>query len=347
MLMTPPAVKQDFDASALLQFSSDSATLDLNDLSSDSLIRLRMSVSEFRSAGRRLVGELFVMTTQLCVMRDILGDRFRPFVERELDLSPRTISRYMHMHKVLTTHFMVEGRVNLDEANAFTQRALALLSPTTDNQVVMDLRELASKGQHIDEKLVLEVMSKAEEDAVTKLASTQAELTALTRDLDNVRQAREVERAKSQRELASQTEMLRRGEQRSKDLEEEIEKLRTQTTQVRFEEKEVVPAGYASVEEAIAAKTGELATLAGERDAISTEIQSLTERQSQLRQAVEQTNVSTAQFVAMKDQADALIAQFPIALLKSLSEKDPTVKAAIKSLGQTMVLFGEQLAKAA
>ena len=345
--MTLPGVKQDSNATALQHFSADSATLDLNDLSSDSLIRLRMSVSEFRSAGRRLVGELYVMTTQLCVMRDILGDRFRPFVERELDLSARTVSRYMHMHKVLTTHFMVEGKVNLDEANAFTQRALALLSPTTDTQVVLDLRELASKGEHIDEKLVLEVFSKAEEDAVTKLASTQADLTALTRDLESVRQAREVERAKAQRELASQSEMLRRGEQRSRDLEQEIEKLRAQETQVRFEEKEVVPAGYASVEEAIAAKTGELATLAGQRDAISTEIQSLTERQSKLRQAVEQTNAGAAQFVAMKEQADALIAQFPLALLKSLSEKDQTVKAAIKSLGQTMVLFGEQLAKAA
>lgn len=345
--MTTPAIKQDSNATALQHFSADSATLDLNDLSSDSLIRLRMSVSEFRSAGRRLVGELYVMTTQLCVMRDILGDRFRPFVERELDLSARTVSRYMHMHKVLTTHFMVEGKVNLDEANAFTQRALALLSPTTDSQVVLDLRELASKGEHIDEKLVLEVISKAEEDAVTKLASTQADLTALTRDLESVRQAREVERAKAQRELASQSEMLRRGEQRSRDLEQEIEKLRAQETQVRFEEKEVVPAGYASVEEAIDAKTRELATLAGQRDAISTEIQSLTERQSKLRQAVEQTNAGAAQFVAMKEQADALIAQFPLALLKSLSEKDQTVKAAIKSLGQTMVLFGEQLAKAA
>lgn len=346
MLMTPSVVNES-NATALQHFSSDSTSLDLNDLSSECLIRLRMSVSEFRSAGRRLVGELYVMTTQLCVMRDILGDRFRPFVERELDLSARTVSRYMHMHKVLTTHFMVEGKVNLDEANAFTQRALALLSPTTDSQVVLDLRELASKGEHIDEKLVLEVMSKAEEDAVTKLASTQADLTALTRDLESVRQAREVERAKAQRELASQSEMLRRGEQRSRDLEQEIAKLRGQETQVRFEEKEVVPAGYASVEAAIAAKTGELAALAGQRDEISTEIQSLAERQSKLRQAVEQTNAGAAQFVAMKEQADALIAHFPLALLKSLSEKDQTVKAAIKTLGQTMVLFGEQLAKAA
>jgi len=48
----------------------------------------------------------------------------------------------------------------------------------------------------------------------------------------------------------------------------------------------------------------------------------------------------------MKEQADTLIAQFPIALLKSLSEKDPAVKTAIASLGETFVLFGQQLSKA-
>lgn len=207
----------------------------------------------------------------------------------------------------------------------------------------------ATALQHfrIEEKLVLKVISNAEEDAVTKLASTRAALAAITRDLASLRHAHEVDRARAQRELLSQTEMLRRGEQRSRDLEAEIEKLRAEETQVRYESKEVVPAGFASVGEAIAAKTGELESLAGKRDAISTEIQSLTERQMRLQQAVEQTNASAAQFLAMKEQADKLIAQFPVALLKSLSENDPTIKAAIKTLGQTMVLFGEQLEKAA
>ena len=48
----------------------------------------------------------------------------------------------------------------------------------------------------------------------------------------------------------------------------------------------------------------------------------------------------------MQEQTNELIAKFPIALLKSLSEKDPSVKAAIASLGDTFVLFGQQLAKA-
>jgi hypothetical protein len=346
MLLTPSVVQQDNHATALQPFRADPAALDLSDLSSDSMLRLRMSVSEFRSSGRRLIGELYVMTTQLCVMRDILGDRFRAFAQSELDLEPRMVSRYMHINKVLNAHFTVDGRVNLDEANMFTQQALALLSPATDTDVVESLRNMASQGVSINPKLVLEVMSQAEEDAVTKLASTQADLTAMTRELESMRQAREVERAKSQRELASQAEMLRRGEQRSKDLEDEIRKLQAQETQVKFETKEVVPPGFTSIEEAIAAKTKELATLASQREAATAEVRELADRQKKLQEAVEQTNAGTVQFLAMKEHADTLIAQFPIALLKSMSESDPAVKAAISTLGQTMVLFGQQLAKA-
>lgn len=344
--MTTSAVKQDSNATALQHFSADSATLHLNDLSSDSLIRLRMAVAEFHSAGRRLIGELYVMTVKLCEMQEILGGRFRAFAKSELNLEPRTVSRYMHINKVLTTHFMVDGKVNLTEANAFTQSALALLSPATDTQVVDALRELASQGKSIDHHIVLEVINQNEEEAVAKLASTQADLTAITRELESVRQAREIERARSQRELASQAEMLRRGEERAKDLEGEIKKLRSQETEVRFQEKEVIPPGYASVEAAIAAKTNELDLLASQRDEASREVQALADRQKQLQAAVEQTNAGAAQFLAMKEQADALIAQFPIALLKSLSESDPTVKAAISTLGQTMALLGQQLTKA-
>jgi myosin heavy subunit len=325
---------------------ADLGALDLSDLSSENLMRLRMSVSEFRSSGRRLIGELYVMTQQLCIMRDVLGERFRAFVEAELGLAPRMISRYMHINKVLNTHFSVDGQIDLNEANAFTQRALALLSPSTDTQVVEELRELASQGTTIDHNVVMNALNQAEADAVAQLASTQADLTAKTRQLAEIAQQREVERARNQREVESQAELLRRAEQRRNDLEEEIAKLRSQETQVRFEEKEVVPAGYTSVEEAISAKNRELESLVGQREAVSAEIGTLTEQQKKLQEAVQQTSASASQFLAMKEQADTLIAQFPIALLKSLSEKDPTVKAAIASLGQTFVLFGQQLAKA-
>lgn len=333
--------------SDVTELQSDVKTMDLADLSAENAMRLRMSVVEFRSAGRRLIGELYVMTEQLCVMRDILGTRFREFVQGQLGLAPRMISRYMHINMVLKTHFTINGQVNLDEANAFTQRALALLSPTTDNEVVDQLRELAAQGKGIDHNVVLDVMNKSEAESVAQLASAQADLAAKTRELSELEQRREVERARNQREVESQAEMLRRGDQRRKDLEDEITKLRAQSTEVRYEAKEVVPEGFASVSEAITAKTRELEQLATQRDEVSADIQTLEQKQKKLKEAVQEVNDGVSQFLAMKEQADSLIAQFPIALLKSLSEQSPDVAAALASLGSTFVLFGQQLNKAA
>lgn len=329
-----------------ISLRADWSAHDLGELTGDDQMRLRMSVSEFRSSGRRLIGELFVMTQQLCVMRDILGERFRSFVEAELGLAPRMISRYMHINKVLNTHFTVDGQVDLSEANAFTQRALALLSPSTDTQVVEELRELASQGATIDHNVVINALNQAEADAVTQLASAQADLTTKSRQLADLAQQREIERARNQREGESQAELLRRAEQRRSDLEDEIAKLRSQATQIQFEDKEIVPAGYATVEEAIAAKNRELESLASRRDAVAAEIGSLNAQQKKLQDAVQETSASASQFLAMKEQADLLIAGFPIALLKSLSAKDPAVKTAIASLGQTFAIFGQQLLKA-
>jgi len=257
------------------------------------------------------------------------------------------ISRYMHINMVLKTHFVVDGRVNLDEANAFTQRALALLSPTTDNEVVDQLRELAAQGKGIDHNVVLEVMNKSEADAVAQLASAQADLAAKTRELVNMQQQREIERARNMREGESQAELLRRGDQRRKDLEEEIANLRAQPTEVRFEPKEVVPEGFASVSEAVAAKTRELEKLSAKRNEVAADVEALSQQQKNLHEAVQEVAAGAAEFLAMKEQADKLIAQFPIALLKSLSDKNPDVSAAIASLGSTFVLFGQQLNKAA
>lgn len=330
-----------------VELRSTFAPVDLTSLSAEDALRLRMSVLEFRSAGRRLIGELYVMTEQLCVMSDILGDSFRDFARNELGLANRMISRYMHINMVLKTHFTVDGKVNLDEANAFTQRALALLSPTTDTEVVDQLRELAAQGASIDDKVVLEVMNRSEADAVAQLASAQADLASKERELTDLAQRREIERARHMREGESQAEMLRRSDQRRKDLEEEIAKLRAQPAEVRFEPKEVVPEGFASVSDAIAAKTRELEGLSAKRNEVAADVEALAQQQKNLQQAVQAASVGAAQFMAMKEQADKLIAQFPIALLKSLSDESPDVSAAIASLGSTFVLFGQQLNKAA
>lgn len=340
MLLTTPAL---LDSSVL---PSDMPMV-FNRLTSDESLRLSMSVSEFRSAGRRLIGELYVMTQQLCVMREILGDDFRAFVQQELDLGNRMVSRYMHINKVLKTHFSVNGQVDLHAADAFTQRALALLSPSTDPHVIDELRELASQGTKIDHNVVVSAMHRAEADAVAQLASTQADLTAKTRELEDLQQQREVDRSRNLRETESLTEMLRRADQRKGDLEAEIEKLRNQEIQVRYETTDIVPEGFETVVDAIADKTRELNALTAERDQVQVEMDAMADKQQRQLAALQQADAGATQFLAMKEQTDKLIAQYPLPLLRSLSGTDKAVKSAILTLGETFMLLGQQLTTAA
>lgn len=334
-------------ANSVSRFHLGSET-DLSDLSSEQTLRLTMCVTEYRSAGKRLVGELFAMTSQLAEMQEILGSRFRAFVSSELGLNQRTVSRYLHMNKVLKCHFVQGETFKLEEANAFTQRALALLSPETEDGVMDELKELAQGGNKIDQNVVLEILAKHEGEGAAKLAGAQAELTSVTRELHSVRQQREVDQARAQRELTNQAEMLRRADERSRLLQEEIETLQKQSTQVQYEDRqvEVVPEGFTTIQEAITQRQGELKRLTQERGAIATEINDLEQRKSELEQALNQIQLGSEEFLGMKQSVDALINKFPLALLKGMSDSDKAVKAAIATLGQTMVLFGQQLTNA-
>lgn len=342
-----------FLAQQVVEFDAESdavSAVDLTDISDENRAVLHTCVAEYRSAGRRVVSELLTMTEQLVRIQEIVGGRrFYPFVRNELGLSKRTISRYLHLHKVLQQHFAIEGKVPLSVANSISSRALELLSPDTDASVIQEVRSVIDGGGKIDSRAVEAILAKREADHAAALASAQADAQAATRSLDRSRDQHAVELARAQRELSSQTELLRRAEQNSQILEEENDALRRQSTEVRFEEKkvEIVPPGYSSIQEAIDAKKGELTDLAAREESTARSIAALEEQRQTMEAKLIAFNASVGQFIAMKDQVDALISTFPLASLKELAAGDKNISTALSALGQTMTLFGEQLQAAA
>ncbi|CAN7638840.1 hypothetical protein [Massilia sp. LjRoot122] len=327
-----------------------SGTVDLTDLSEENRTVLHSCVSEYRSAGRRVVSELHTMTEQLVKIQEIVGGRrFYPFVRNELGLSKRTISRYLHLHKVLQHHFAVEGKVPHSVSNSISSRALEMLSPDTDAAVIEEVKSVIDGGGKIDSRAVEAILAKREADHSTALASAQAEAQASARALQATRDQFEVELARAQRELNSQTELLRRAEAERDDLAQDNDALRRQSTQVRFEEKrvEVVPPGYGSVQEAIEAKQGQLDELAAKEEAAQRTVAALEQQRREMEGKLALFNANVGDLMAMKDQVDLLISKFPMATLKELGAGDKQVAAAMTHLGQTMMLFGEQLKSAA
>jgi hypothetical protein len=326
------------------------AAVDLADISEENRSVLHTCVAEYRSAGRRVVTELLTMTEQLVKIQEIVGGRrFYPFVRNELGLSKRTISRYLHLNKVLQQHFAIEGKVPLTVTNAISSRALEMLSPDTDASVIQEVRSVIDGGGKIDSRTVEAILAKREADHAVALASAQADAQAAVRSLDRSRDQHAVELARAQRELSSQTELLRRAEHNGQVLEEENSALRRHSTEVRYEEKrvEIVPPGYSSIQEAIDSKKDELSDLAAREETTARNIAALEEQRRVMEAKLTAFNINVGQFIAMKDQVDTLISTFPLASLKEMAAGDKDIGAALSALGQTMTLFGEQLQAAA
>lgn len=323
------------------------AMYDLSGVSEGDINVLKTCVTEYNSAARRVVSELVVMTEQLATIQKIIPRRrdFYAFARNELGVGKRTITRYLHLHKVLQQHFAVDGKVPAQVGSSFSQRALLLLSPDTDESVILELKSVIDEGGKIETKDVESLLAKREAEHAAQLASAQADLQSLSRELDRTRDQAAVELARTQRELSAQTELLRRAETNSQVLEEENTSLRRQTTEVRYEEKkiEVVPAGYTSVQEAIEKKEGELSELTSRERSVADNIAALEAEKAALEEKLAKFRAGIDDFITLKDTVESLIGKFPLAMVKEMGAGDKTVKAAMASLGKTMILFGEQL----
>jgi hypothetical protein len=323
------------------------ANYDLTGVSEGDLSVLKTCVTEYNSAARRVVSELVVMTEQLATIQKIIPRRrdFYAFARNELGVGKRTITRYLHLHKVLQQHFAVDGKVPAQIGSAFSQRALLLLSPDTDESVILELKSVIDEGGKVETKDVESLLAKRDAEHRAQLASAQADLQAVSRELGRTRDQAAIELARTQRELSAQTELLRRAESNGRVLEEENTTLRRQATEVRYETKhvEIIPAGYASVQEAIEKKEGELSELTTRQHSAAENVAALEAQKAALEEKLANFRAGIDEFLAMKDSVEALIGKFPMGMVKEMGAGDKTVKAAMTSLGRTMILFGEQL----
>lgn len=326
---------------------SDGPNISVASLPADEQQAVQECITEWLSAGRRLISELFIMTEQLLKMRQILGRKFGPLVRAELNISRRQAYRYMHINKVLKAHFQVNGELAWGNGT-ISQTALALLTPTTDESVIQEVKLALGNGQAIEAPMVSELLARRESEHATMLAAAQADAQMAQQRLQRRLETSEVELARIQRDSAAQTEMLRRNSEARAVLEEENAKLRREANEVRFEEKrvEVVPPGFASAVDAIAAKTKELGDLETQRTALESSITSLTNDRERLRNEVSRMSTSTAEFREMKSAIDQIVDRFPLVALNEMAAGDKKLKAAFLALGETMMQYGQRLSQA-
>ena len=321
------------------------SNFDLKEYTQEQQTQLMSCVFQIRLSMGRQTMETMYMTQQLVWMRDILGSKMVEFAEVELGIKERRLYRYFKTHQILEAHFKTDGKIDFTQAGNFSMNALQLLNPDIEDNIVDELRLLASKGEQISERTVRELLEKSSEtsvqiiDAQADAEAAQAEAREAVQSLNIVKAEKELVEAQLIRSESKSAEMLRRNEGTQLELQKEIDALKAQSIQVTEVVKEVAPAGYESAMQAVNDVNKKLQDL-------ETRKRELEDSNKELQQHIDELNAGADEFMKFKVLAESLISKYPIARIQSLAATDPKIKRAIAALGMAFTEIGTNIAEA-
>lgn len=320
--------------------------VDLSHLNAEQLVEVRFLVTAIRGSQDRIGRELYSLTEKMEALSQVLGDKFHAFVESELGISQRAARRYLQVHSVLRAHFSdSSGRTSVSEARHITQGALLLLANEPGDEVIAEIRAIAQNGEEVNEATVKRLIESREAELEARVAAAEAEVALAVRTAQTASERAELEIARVKGQAENSQEMVRRLTEQRDSLEEEVNRLQQQETQVveKTIEKEVVPKGFATIEEALQTTEKTLQVKAGELARIDADLKDRQEKLAEMRANLAAAEAGKEEFLKMKQDIEALMLKFPVAMLKSMSGSDTNVKSSINALGEAMVAMGNLL----
>lgn len=324
------------------------SAVNLTHLSQEQLFTLRLCVAEFKASRGRIEREFLILSSKLAMMKEILGDQFIAFAKDDLGLPIRTVQRYLTINQCMEKHLSTGGRIDIGEAQLYTQGALSLLAPVTDDDVIEEVRGLAQSGAKISEAVVRDIIASRNVDYEGRIALAESDAAAATNQLREVESKRELESSRMKSHIERQDEIHRRDQEKVAALEEDLERLRGQATVVteREVDRPVVPPGYATIADAIAAAERDLAQARSRASDATREADELATRNVDLKASLATFTADTQDFLRVKTTVEELLLQMPKAHLQAIAARDADVKEALEVMGRALIQFGTQLCTA-
>lgn len=322
--------------------------IDLSHLSAQEQMALQACVIQYRGGMQRVASEMYFVAEQVYQMKEILGDLFDKFALEELGVSERTARRYLQYRKVLAAHFADErGRINVANAMHLTGGAVALLTGDTDQEVIDEIRRLTGEGKTVDATTVKEILQ-AQSELRAQLASAEADADLARRQKEDLAEKRALDEARYRNEIERAQENLRRVTQQRDTLEEELQQAQSKSTAVDVKEVpvEVVPAGFATVEDAIADANKRLQALHEEEVKAKAALEDALKQSAQAREEAAAAIEGTRELTALRDQLESVLAKYPRALRAKIAAANDDAKQTLTALGKAMIRFGEELVEA-
>jgi hypothetical protein len=318
-------------------------SVDLSDINNENLLNLKLSHAAFKTSQKKLADELFISCQQMHLMQEILGPRIFKFADEEFGINPRTVRRYLHSYKMLNTHFLTDGRINLQEVRQFTQTALQLLAEDTNEDVILEIRNIAAQGGAINEATVKQLLDQQSGDYEARLNAAQAESTAFKKELKIAEEKHELALSRAEKSKNNSQETERRLEAQLKDLELENEKLQKASIQVQHVEVEKIPAGYSSIEDAVAEATRRHEELTNKITSIRGELALIAEEKATIQNNFNVLTVSLQDVEKFKSDIENAFLKMPHSRIVALSNTDKGITTLLTQLGEELISRGQLL----
>ena len=214
-----------------------------------------------------------------------------------------------------------------------------------NDELVTDIRELvANSGDRVD-------LSKIRTLVETRNNKTELKLAETIADVENLRRQLETERSEHSKEIQQKDFVILQQKSKLTELdsfssnlneqkrllERENQELRDRPPSVITREVAVLPAEFASLEQAIESMNSLLETKREQANSLDNQL-------TAMRQKIEESKEKHDIFVQCIAQLESVIDKWPHMYVRTLSS-DPDIRQLVKQYAQTMIDFGQFIYK--
>lgn len=319
------------------------SALNLTGLSQEDLINLHMSHAGFKAAIDVTAKGILASSIHMFTMEKILGDKVFAFVQSEFGIDRRTAKRYLDTHTNLVKYVSVDGRIDMNEAVQYTQKALLMLNEDTSPEVISEMRSIAQSGTKVNAADVQALLDKQSNGYEMRLAAAESQISLATKSQQAATEKCELALSRVESTKRNSEENEKRLKSQIENYEEEIAKLKGQAVRIVDKEVPTVPEEFKSIEEAISVANSRLVQLQEKITTARGELAMTEAESAELNQALGHMKTTVDQLVKLRADVENLFSKLPLAQLRALSQSNPIAKEIIVGLGNELIARGQLL----
>ncbi|MFY9329543.1 MAG: hypothetical protein WAO76_16225 [Georgfuchsia sp.] len=335
----------------------DIVGFDLTSVPTEIRSRIATQIRRVHDSLRRTAFEIIEIGHALIDIRDTIEEgSFESLIREEFRMDPRVARRFMQTARYVDEHLTGNQARLLNHLSPTVLYQLAQGDVTVE--IVQSVLEKKTDGQQVMPADIRKAMAEMQErldgiggelaEAVGQLSDAKAKLAETTEraDRSELAAARYRETAdRVSRSLTNAQEDINQMSQEQGRLQDEINGLRDRLANpaTKEVEKEVAPAGFRSIQEAIAAKEKDLRDITNKRSKLEDEMGIAQRRLAEIQGQLASSEASFSTLTAFRADIQALCAKFPAAFVIASANDDRRVTVECTQIADHLRKLADQI----